>query len=202
MPSNMLEIRPVSGAVGAEIHGIDLAEPILDETLSTIRHALADRGVVFFRDQLLTPEQQITFARRFGNINVNRFFAHADGYPEIALVVKEPHQTKNIGGGWHTDHSYDREPALGSILYAREVPRLGGDTLFASMYAAYDGSSGGLKQTLEGLRARHSSRHVFGVERDDLKGRIGNPEFATQDAIHPVVITHPESSRKAPATQC
>jgi taurine dioxygenase len=153
--------------------------------------------VVFFRDQLPTPEQQITFARRFGNINVNRFFAHADGYPEIALVVKEPHQTKNIGGGWHTDHSYDREPALGSILYAREVPRLGGDTLFASMYAAYDGLSDGLKQTLEGLRARHSSRHVFGVERDDLKGRIGNPEFATQDAIHPVVITHPESSRKA-----
>jgi taurine dioxygenase len=197
MPSNMLEIRPVSGAVGAEIHGIDLAEPIVDETLSTIRHTLADRGVVFFRGQLLTPEQQIEFARRFGNINVNRFFAHADGYPEIALVVKEPHQTKNIGGGRHTDHSYDREPALGSILYAREVPRLGGDTLFASMYAAYDGLSDGLRQTLEGLRARHSSRHVFGVERDDLKGRIGNPEFATQDAIHPVVITHPESGRKA-----
>ena len=125
MPSNMLEIRPVSGAVGAEIYGIDLAEPIIDETLSTIRHTLADRGVVFFRDQLLTPEQQIAFARRFGNINLNRFFAHADGYPEIALVVKEPHQTKNIGGGWHTDHSYDREPALGSILYARKVPRIG-----------------------------------------------------------------------------
>ena len=197
MPSNRLEIRPVSGAVGAEIHGVDLAEPIIDETLSTIRRTLADRGVVFFRDQWLTPEQHIAFARRFGNININRFFAHADGYPEIALVVKEPHQTKNIGGGWHTDHSYDQEPALGSILYAREVPLSGGDTLFASMYAAYDALSDGLKQTLEGLRARHSSRHVFGVERGDLKGRIGNPELATQDAIHPVVITHPESGRKA-----
>ena len=197
MPSNMFEIRPVSGAVGAEIHGIDLAEPIIDETLSTICHTLADRGVVFFRDQLLTPEQQIAFARRFGNINLNRFLAHADGYPEIALVVKEPHQTKNIGGGWHTDHSYDREPALGSILYARKVPRSGGDTLFASMYAAYEALSDGLKTTLEGLRARHSSRHVFGVERADMKGRIGNPELATQDAVHPVVITHPESGRKA-----
>ena len=197
MPSNRLEIRPASVAVGAEIHGIDLTGPIIDETLSTIRHTLADRGVVFFRDQWLTPEQHIAFARHFGNININRFFAHADGYPEIALVVKEPHQTKNIGGGWHTDHSYDQEPALGSILYAREVPRSGGDTLFASMYAAYDALSDGLKQTLAGLRARHSSRHVFGVERDDMKGRIGNPELATQDAIHPAVITHPESGRKA-----
>jgi taurine dioxygenase len=152
---------------------------------------------VFFRDQWLTPEQHIAVARRFGNIYVNRFFAHADGYPEIALVAKEPHQTKNIGGGWHTDHSYDQQPALGSILYARKVPRSGGDTLFASMYAAYEALSDGLKQTLEGLRARHSSRLVFGVERGDMKGRIGSPELAAQDAIHPVVSTHPESGRKA-----
>ncbi len=82
MPSNRLEIRPVSGAVGAEIHGLDLVEPMSDETLSTIRGTLADRGVVFFRDQWLTPEQHIVFARRFGNININRFFAHADSYPE------------------------------------------------------------------------------------------------------------------------
>jgi taurine dioxygenase len=141
MPSNTLEIRPITGAVGAEICGIDLAEPINDESLNVIRRTLAERGVVFFRDQRLTPEQHIAFARRFAKININRFFAHADGYPEIALVVKEPHQTKNIGGGWHTDHSYDQEPALGSILYAREVPRSGGDTLFASMYAAYEALS-------------------------------------------------------------
>ena len=179
MSSNRLEIHPVSGAVGAEIHGVDLAEPITGETLSTIRRTLADRGVVFFRDQWLTPEQHIACARHFGKININRFLTHADGYPEIALVVKEPDQTKNIGGGWHTDHSYDQEPALGSILYAREVPLSGGDTLFASMYAAYDALSDGLKQTLEGLSARHSSRHVFGVERADMKGRIGNPELAT-----------------------
>ena len=128
MPSNRLDIRPVSGAVGAEIHGVDLAEPMIDETLSTIRNTLADRGVVFFRDQWLTPEQHIVFARRFGNININRFFAHADGYPEIALVVKEPHQTKNIGGGWHTDHSYDLSlrwgsgPACTSLLVRVATP--------------------------------------------------------------------------------
>ena len=120
--------------------------------------------MVFFRDQTLTPEQHIRLARQFGDINVNRFFSHAEGYPEIALVVKEPQQTKNIGGGWHTDHSYDQVPAMGSLLYARETPPTGGDTLFASMYAAYDALSDGLKQTLAGLRAVHSSRHVFGAE--------------------------------------
>ncbi len=143
MQSNSIEIRPVSGAIGAEITGMDLAEPLAGQACDVIRQTLADRGVVFFRGQSLTPEQHISFARQFGDINVNRFFAHADGYPEIALVVKEPDQKKNIGGGWHTDHSYDRSPALGSILYAREVPPAGGDTLFASMYAAYEALSDG-----------------------------------------------------------
>jgi taurine dioxygenase len=196
MQSNAIEIRPVGHAVGTEILGVNLSEPLAQAARDTIRTTLADRGVVFFRDQSLTPEQHIGLARQFGDINVNRFFAHADGYPEIALVVKEPHQTRNIGGGWHTDHSYDRSPALGSILYAREVPPAGGDTLFSSMYAAYEGLSDGLKQTLGGMRAVHSSRHVFGVVREDMKDRFRNAEAAVQDAVHPVVITHPDSGRK------
>ena len=197
MHSNSIEVRPVSGAVGAEIVGVNLGEPLGDHALRTIKRNLADHGVIFFRDQSLTPAQHINFARRFGPININRFFAKADGYPEIALVAKEPYQTKNIGGGWHTDHSYDQIPALGSILYALEVPPSGGDTLFASMYAAYDALSDGLKHTLAGLRAVHSSRHVFGVKREGMEGRIGNPDLAVQDAVHPVVITHPDSGRKA-----
>jgi taurine dioxygenase len=176
MRLNTMRIHPVGHAVGAEISGLDLSEPISDGDLDIVRRALADRGVVFFRNQT---------------------FAHAEGYPEIAMVVKEPHQTRNIGGGWHTDHSYDHEPALGSILYAREVPPTGGDTLFASMYAAYDALSDGLKATLAGLRAVHSSRHVFGVARGDLAERFKNAELATQDAVHPVVITHPDSGLKA-----
>jgi taurine dioxygenase len=156
---------------------------------------------VFFRDLPLTPEQHVAFAERFAPIDINRFFATVPGYPMIAEVRKEPEQIRNIGGGWHTDHSYDEAPALGSMLYAREVPQTGGDTLFASMYAAYDALSDGLKATLETLRACHSSRHVFGAEamarRGDLNGRIGNPELATQDAIHPVVIRHPQTGRKA-----
>jgi len=197
MLGNHIAVRPLAGAVGAEIAGLDLSEPLSDASQRAVRQALASFGVVVFRDQVLTPDQHIARARQFGAINVNRFFAHAPGYPEIALVVKEPEQTKNIGGGWHTDHSYDEIPALGSMLYAREVPPAGGDTLFTSMYAAYDGLSDGLKQTLAGLRALHSSRHVFGVKRPGMEGRIGNADLATQDAVHPVVITHPESGRRA-----
>jgi len=197
MISNSLAISPVNGAVGAVVSGLDLSRPLEGDTCATLRRALADRGVLFFHDQDLTPEQHIGLARQFGQINVNRFFAHHEAHPEIALVAKEPHHKRNIGGGWHTDHSYDVEPAMGSILYAREVPPHGGDTLFASMYAAYDALSDGLKDTLSRMRALHSSRHVFGQERGDLKGRIGNTHLATQDAIHPVVITHPDSGRKA-----
>jgi taurine dioxygenase len=197
MRSNTLDVRQVGGAIGAEISGVDLSEPLVSGTRDVIRQTLADWGVVFFRDQPLTPDQHIALARHFGDININRFFTHAEGYPEIALVVKEPEQTKNIGGGWHTDHSYDQIPALGSMLYARDVPPAGGDTLFASMYAAYEALSDGLKQTLAGLRAVHSSRHVFGKVTDEMKRRYRNPEAAVQDAVHPVVITHPESGRKA-----
>jgi alpha-ketoglutarate-dependent taurine dioxygenase len=201
MTTASIAVRPVSTAVGAEILGLDLADTLPDATIDAIRHALFQHGVVFFRDQKLTPEQHVAFAQRFGAINVNRFFKTVDGYPMIAEVRKEPDQVGNIGGGWHTDHSYDQAPAMGSILYAREVPETGGDTLFASMYAAYDALSDGLKRTLESLQALHSSRHVFGVEayagRGDLKGRYLNPEAATQDAVHPVVVRHPGSGRKA-----
>ena len=201
MTNASIAVRPVSAAVGAEILGLDLAGTLADATIDAIRHALFQHGVVFFRDQKLTPEQHVALARRFGAINVNRFFKAVDGYPMIAEVRKEPEQVGNIGGGWHTDHSYDQVPAMGSILYAREVPETGGDTLFASMYAAYDACSDGLKKTLEGLQALHSSRHVFGVEayagRGDLKGRYLNPDAATQDAVHPVVVRHPGSGRKA-----
>ena len=197
MRSNTIDVRPLGSAVGAELSGLDLAEPLALPALATVKSALAEHGVVFFRDQALSETQHIALARQFGAINVNRFFGHADGYPEIALVLKEPHHTKNIGGGWHTDHSYDAIPALGSMLYAREIPPVGGDTLFASMYAAYDALSDGLKHTLAGLRGVHSSRHVFGVKRGDLEGRIGNYEAATQDATHPAVIVHPESGKKA-----
>ncbi len=122
MQYQRITVHPISGALGAEIHGVDLAQRLDDEQFAEIRQAFHDFGVIFFRDQTLTPEQHIAFAERWGAININRFFAAIDGYPMIAQVLKEPEQKKNIGGGWHTDHSYDLAPALGSILYAHEVP--------------------------------------------------------------------------------
>ncbi len=196
-----MEVRPLASALGAEILGVDLSGELSDAVFAEIRDAYHRYGVVFFRDQSLTPKQHIAFARRWGEINVNRFFKAVEGYPTIAEVRKEPQQEENIGGGWHTDHSYDIAPAMGSILYAREVPEVGGDTLFASMYSAFESLSAGLKQTLEGLKAWHSSRHAFGASAQDLEsrrdGRVGNPELAAQDALHPVVIRHPETGRQA-----
>ena len=197
-----LDIRPVDG-VGAYIGGIDLDRDISDAALASMRQTLGDYGVLFFRDQNLSPEGHIKMAERFGGINVNRFFGHVEGYPQIAEVRKEPEQRSNIGGNWHTDHSYDEIPAMGSILVARELPNRGGDTVFANMFSAFESLSDGLKETLMGLRAVHSSRHVFGdksryqTENSDLGDRLGNTDAARQDAVHPVVIRHPISGRRA-----
>jgi taurine dioxygenase len=200
MRNAAIEVHPIAGALGAEILGVDLSQPLPDATFRDIRQAFLDHGVIFFRDQRITPEQHIAFAERFGPINVNRFFTPVPGYPQIAEVRKEPDQKRNIGDVWHTDHSYDEVPALGSMLVAREVPDHGGDTMFASMYLAYETLSDGLKRTLERLRAIHSSRHVFGANAayhgNDLKSRLHNPELATQDAVHPVVARHPETGRR------
>ena len=174
-------VQPLSGAVGAVIEGVDLSEPLHEATLAKLKSIYDEFGVIFFRDQQLSPEDHIAFAEQWGKINVNRFFQPVEGYPRIAEVRKEPEQKYAIGSGWHTDHSYDEVPAMGSILYALEVPSKGGDTLFSSMSKAYDALSDGLKEMLGTLQAHHSSRHVFGAEaardEEEYGGRIGNPEL-------------------------
>ena len=109
MRNTRFEVRPTSGALGAEFLGIDLSEGLDADAVADIRQAFSEHGVIFFRDQRLTPEQHIAFAESMGPININRFFKAVPGYPQIAEVRKEPTQTTNIGGGWHTDHSYDRD---------------------------------------------------------------------------------------------
>ena len=186
--------------MGVEIHNVDLSNELSDSLFSEIRETFIEHGLIFFRDQELTPDDHLRFAKRWGEININRFFAKVEGYDQIAEVRKDPDQKINIGGAWHTDHSYDQIPAMGSILLAKETPKIGGDTLFANMYRAYETLSNGMKKTLETMKACHSSRHVFGAHTGYAEAsnqRISNPELATQDAIHPVIITHPESKRKA-----
>ena len=204
MSGNGLSITPSGGGVGAFVDGIDLSQPLSDNITGAMRAALGDHGVLFFRDQDLTPVQHIAFAGEFGSININRFFPAVDGYPEIAEVRKEPEQESNIGNRWHSDHSYDVAPALGSVLLARETPPRGGDTLYASMFRAYDSLSDGLRKILAQLRAVHSSRHVFGrdnaayyKDRPGLAERFSNADAAVQDSIHPLIVRHPLSGRKA-----
>ena len=194
-----MDIVPMNGGCGAEIRNVDLNN-LSDAEVEAVADAHAEHGVVFFREQTLGPDEQLAAAGRFGAINVNRFFTPVPEQPQVALVLKEPQHETNIGGAWHTDHSYDQAPALGSMLYAKEVPTHGGDTMFANMYRACEALSPGLRETLEGLCAVHSSRHIFGPQgyhasRGD--DRYGNAERATQDAVHPVIIRHPRSGRAA-----
>lgn len=196
-----LRSSPVSPLVGEEIHELDLSSDLSDYTVQALRKLLAERGVIFARNQSLTPERHLALARMFGDVIVNPYFKAVEGYPEIAEVRKEPDQRVNIGEAWHTDNSFDTAPALGSMLLAREVPPNGGDTVFASMYAAYDALSEGLKKTLEPLRAKHTTAHIFGpygkAAAKGLAGRILTTDAPPREAIHPVVIKHPQSGRKA-----
>ncbi|HWD49255.1 MAG TPA: TauD/TfdA family dioxygenase [Rhizomicrobium sp.] len=183
---------------GVEILGVDLND-LSDADWNTIRETHAQNGLIFFRDQKLTPEEHIAFAKRWGEIDVNKFFPHVPGYREIALVSKEKEQKTNIGGGWHTDHSYDQIPAMGSILVARTLPPEGGDTIFANMYAAYDALDDETKAEIADLEAVHSNSHVFGSKA--YYNNEERKEFAKDEAVgkavHPVVITHPLSGKKA-----
>ena len=196
-----ISVTPQSPALGAVIEGVDLARDLSDNTLDKLKDAFDRYSVIFFRGQNLTPQQHIALAERWGTININRFFKPLEDYPQIAQVIKEADQKLNIGGNWHTDHSYDEIPAMGSMLYARKVPQVGGDTLFSSMHLAYDALSDGMKEMLANLKAWHSSRHAFGYGATDSEhyedSRLANPDLATQDALHPVVINHPLTGRKA-----
>ena len=194
-----MHIQRYAAGCGALVSGIDL-ERFSEAEQKDIWNAFLEHGVLFFVDQRLTPEGHIAVARRFGEIVIHKVFQENAQHPEVAEVRKEKEQRTNIGGGWHADHSYDDAPALGSILVARELPAAGGDTMFANMYAAYDALSDGLKRTLGGLRAKHTNRHLYGPQglyrKSDLADQLKGEEDVG-DAVHPVVIRHPDSGRRA-----
>jgi taurine dioxygenase len=181
------------------VKGVRLAEAE-GETLQAIKQAIYEHGVALFREQDdFTPEAHIAFAQRWGGIDINNYFPLTDEHPEIAVVRKKADQVTNIGGAWHTDHSYDQIPAMGSILVARQLPPSGGDTLFAHMGEAYDALPDDLKAEIEGLEAFHTADHVYKEDgiyaQTDMGSELRGQGLKT-GAIHPVVIRHPHTGRK------
>ena len=196
--SNALTIKKLSGGIGAEIGGIDLAHAS-DAEIAAIRRVWLDHNVVFFRDQNLPPADFLALARRFGTPVEYPFIKGIDGFSEIIPVLKLPDERVNFGGIWHTDTSYLEVPPAATMLVAREVPSHGGDTLFASMYLAYEALSVGMKRLLDGLICISSSAKADVSRTREDRVRDGKRDDAKTlyEAAHPVVRTHPETGRKA-----
>jgi len=194
-----LEVHKIAGALGAEISGVDLARDLDDTTVAEIRRIWLDNCVVFFRNQELPPARFLDLAKRFGEPIEYPFLKGLDGFPEIITVAKLEHEKINFGGVWHSDTSYLDIPPMATMLIAREVPPVGGDTLFANQYLAYESLSGGMKRLLDGLVALNASAKadVTRTREDRLKDSK-NPQ-ARKDYVaeHPVVRAHPETGRKA-----
>ncbi len=201
MNATAIDIRPLSGSLGAEIDGVDLARPLDAETFERIERAFLDHLVLFFRGQELTPTQQVAFAARFGPVGRYPLAEPIPEHPDVIAVTKEAGQTTNFGGVWHSDTAYLETPSLGTLLYAKEVPATGGDTLFANMYLAYEGLSPGLRRLLDGLRAVNSAdKNKETLRGDHLAGGAMTAtavDVRGLQAEHPVVRRHPVTGRKA-----
>ena len=187
-----LDIRPMTPAVGAEILNIDLAAPDIPDRIGEIRAALLKHGVIFFRDQELTQEQHIAFARKFGDLEVHPATPKDQPNPEVLRIAHGP-KSRGQENYWHSDVTWREKPSLGSILLAREVPEVGGDTCFANMHLAYERLSDEMKRFCEGLTAVHDIARVFakrlGKTREELLETYPEVE-------HPVIRTHPETGER------
>ena len=195
-----IQISPISGALGAEIGGVDVSRDLDPAVIGAIRQALLDHGVIFFRNQTIDVEQHKAFTRRFGEIFIHPNYKGVSADPEIVDIKRAPGDKKIVGEDWHADTTMAAEPPMGAILYAIEVPPYGGDTLFANQYLAYEALSDGLKRTLEGLRAVHTDRMVAGPQAGMNAHRSTkvreDADWRETISLHPVVRTHPETGRK------
>lgn len=191
--------RPLSGGIGAEIAGADLTKKLGQRTIDEIRRSLMEFNVIFFRGQKLTSDQYLAFARTLGEPSEYPMLPGLPGYPMITAVIKRENEKMNFGGVWHSDTTYLNEPPMATLLLARTVPPIGGDTIFANMYSAYDGLSDGMKHLLDGLVSISSSRKADAVRtREDRVSESGTVVNDTElIGKHPVVRTHPETGRRA-----
>jgi taurine dioxygenase len=197
-----IEVRPVAGALGAEIHGVDLSGPVGADTIAEIRKAFLEHLVIFFRGQKLAPQRQLEVAGWFG---APMAYPQLKGLPEcpmVTAVIKRENERVNFGGVWHSDTTYLERPPMGSMLYAVTIPPFGGDTMWANQYLAYETLSDGLKKSLDGMVAHNTSTkaEVSKTREDRLKE--AGVELKPLLGRHPVVRTHPETGRKALFVNC
>jgi taurine dioxygenase len=193
MTTVTLDMHRTTPKCGAEVSGIDLSQPLDDACIDELRSALAEHGVLFFRDQRMTPEQHKAFGRRFGELHLHPAWPRLlEGHPEIMEIYADADTKRIAGEDWHSDVSCDPEPPLGTILHMLEVPSVGGDTLFASMYAAYEALSTPMKRLLEGMTALHDGESTYRGRYEGMQNAASYPS-----AEHPVIRTHPLSGRKA-----
>jgi taurine dioxygenase len=198
-PFRRITVTPFTGTFGAEIADIDL-NTIDDETVDEIRTAMLKYSVLFFHGQDFTPETQAAFGRRFGVLNRHPYVKPIDGHPDVFLIVKKASDKHHFGNGWHTDLAYAEAPASATILYGIDVPVAGGDTMFASHFAAYDALSDGLKNLLADMNAVYTNAHTYGKDANRFKDGVSKEMSvelaAVNEVSHPVIRTHPESGRK------
>lgn len=192
-PYSAITVEKVTPIIGAEISGVDLGNPT-EAQMEEIKRAFAENLVIFFRDQHMTPEQHLAFGERFGTLHIHPAAPTEGGHAGLMIIKADRDSPRANGEGWHSDVSCDEEPPMGSILYIKQCPPVGGDTLFANMYAAYDALSERMKAYLDGLTAVHDGE-------ENYRGTYAN--FGVKDrpayprAVHPVVRTHPVTGKKA-----
>lgn len=193
-----IDVRPYSSALGAEIAGVDLSRPLDSATWSEIERAFIQYHVIFFHDQHISPAQQTIFSRRFGELEPYPYLRGIDGHPELIDIVKLPEETRGFGAGWHVDMSFREQPPLGTVLYALQMPPVGGDTLFANLCLAYEFLSDGMKSMLADLRAVHDSldpkdhsERYKGMQSQKRKGAM------RENQLHPLMRTHPVSGLRS-----
>jgi len=195
MSSSPLEIRPLCGAGGAEVYGIDLSGDLTNEDYDAIHSAFLEHVAVWFPEQQLDPAALTRLVMRFGEPLKHPYLKSLDGYPYVHELIKEPEQTVNFGRGWHADFTFLEKPSLANALYSRVVPDSGGDTVFVNTNLAYEALSDGMKRLLGGMRAVHKVHPRYYTDVDAMSNQKARVQ--DQEITHPVIRTHPETGRKA-----
>ena len=195
MTYDTIQVAPVSPKIGAEVSGVDISKPLSNHTCQELHDALMAHQVLFFRDQEMTLEEHTAFGRRFGELHIHPSAETAPGHPEVITIHADENSKVVAGMKWHSDVSCDEEPPMGSVLHMQTVPDVGGDTLFASTYAAYDSLSEPIKALIGGMKAWHESARVH-RDRFGAKGAMRDGVDVYPESLHPIVRTHPVTGRK------